>query len=182
MNRRFVLSLLAGATATTAATPLLASDVYSGTPQSLQGWPYRHFTPWEFASKGNGMVVVKVRMVEALDRVRHRFGRPMIITSGYRDPAHNARVGGAPRSRHMVGDAVDLNLAGFSNAERQRLMSLLLEEGFTSFGSYGRSPTMLHADMRPHAAIWRHGGGDYPAWFRNALRDAGWQSGVGATK
>lgn len=44
-----------------------------------------------------------------LDDWRNLLGGPQIVNSGYRDPAHNAGVGGMPNSRHMFGDAVDLN-------------------------------------------------------------------------
>jgi len=30
------------------------------------------------------------------------------VNSGWRPPAHNAKVGGAPNSRHMTGEAIDL--------------------------------------------------------------------------
>lgn len=39
------------------------------------------------------------------------------LTSWWRSPAHNARVGGHPRSRHLRGTAVDVVLsAGFRRA------------------------------------------------------------------
>jgi len=30
------------------------------------------------------------------------------VSSGWRPPAHNAKVGGAPNSKHMTGEAIDL--------------------------------------------------------------------------
>jgi N-acetylneuraminic acid mutarotase len=36
------------------------------------------------------------------------FGASRIINSAYRTPSHNAAIGGAQASRHMLGDAVDL--------------------------------------------------------------------------
>ncbi|HUI75386.1 MAG TPA: kelch repeat-containing protein [Candidatus Acidoferrum sp.] len=36
------------------------------------------------------------------------YGQPRIINSGYRDPLQNAAAGGVSDSRHMFGDAVDL--------------------------------------------------------------------------
>jgi len=73
------------------------------------------------------------------------------------------------------------NLAGLSAQQRHVLMWHLLENGFTSFGSYTRSPNMLHADMRPNARRWHHGSGAHPAWFTRALTDWGWQRDVGIT-
>jgi zinc D-Ala-D-Ala carboxypeptidase len=42
-----------------------------------------------------------------LELVRKVLGKPIIITSGYRCPALNARVGGAATSAHTKGLAVD---------------------------------------------------------------------------
>ncbi|WP_256122119.1 D-Ala-D-Ala carboxypeptidase family metallohydrolase, partial [Gilliamella sp. wkB72] len=44
-----------------------------------------------------------------LELVRHALGKPIIITSGYRCPALNARVGGVATSAHTKGLAVDFN-------------------------------------------------------------------------
>ena len=44
-----------------------------------------------------------------LELVRIALGRPIIITSGYRCPALNARVGGAANSVHTRGLAVDFH-------------------------------------------------------------------------
>ena len=44
---------------------------------------------------------------KVLQPVRDHFGVPIIITSGYRCPALNNAVGGAPSSQHMKGEAAD---------------------------------------------------------------------------
>ena len=44
---------------------------------------------------------------KVLQPVRNHFGIPIIITSGYRCPALNNAVGGAPSSQHMKGEAAD---------------------------------------------------------------------------
>lgn len=44
-----------------------------------------------------------------LELVRIALGRPIIITSGYRCPALNARVGGAANSAHTKGLAIDFH-------------------------------------------------------------------------
>lgn len=44
-----------------------------------------------------------------LELVRKALGKPIIITSGYRCPALNARVGGVSTSAHTKGLAVDFH-------------------------------------------------------------------------
>lgn len=44
-----------------------------------------------------------------LELVRKALGKPIIITSGYRCPALNARVGGTATSAHTQGLAVDFH-------------------------------------------------------------------------
>ncbi len=46
-------------------------------------------------------------LIDLLVEIREHFNKRVKIKSGYRCPTHNKAVGGAPKSRHMVGDAVD---------------------------------------------------------------------------
>ena len=43
-----------------------------------------------------------------LDPLREAWGAPIIVTSGYRCPVLNARVGGAKNSYHLQGMAADI--------------------------------------------------------------------------
>lgn len=52
-----------------------------------------------------------------LDPIRERFATPMIITSGYRCERLNDLVGGAKKSQHMKGEAVDFYFKGFDRVE-----------------------------------------------------------------
>jgi uncharacterized protein YcbK (DUF882 family) len=101
----------------------------------------QHFTEEEFRSKGDGSVRVEARLVWHLEYLRLICeNRPLRIISGYRDPAHNAAVGGARNSRHLHGDAADIP-RGYATVEQARFA------GFTGIGRSGRWAT--HVDMRP---------------------------------
>lgn len=51
-----------------------------------------------------------------LEEVRSLLGAPILITSGYRCPALNAAINGAPNSAHMAGRAADFICPGFGTA------------------------------------------------------------------
>jgi len=53
-------------------------------------------------------------LCQALEQVRALFGRPIIINSGYRSAAVNARVGGSATSQHLRGLAADFTVVGVS--------------------------------------------------------------------
>ena len=46
-------------------------------------------------------------LIELMDDVRAAWGGPLIVTSGYRCPQLNEKVGGAKTSAHLTGYAVD---------------------------------------------------------------------------
>lgn len=51
-----------------------------------------------------------------LEPMRARFG-PIVITSGYRTPVLNERVGGGKNSRHLLGMAADYKILSSINGE-----------------------------------------------------------------
>lgn len=49
------------------------------------------------------------RLLVQINRLRDALGVPLLVTSGYRTPEHNAKIGGAPKSNHMQCLAVDIS-------------------------------------------------------------------------
>lgn len=70
-----------------------------------------------------------VATVRLLDLVRAHFRRPIVITSGYRAPEYNRKVGGAPLSQHQAFTALDFGVAGISPPEVGRLLRSWRDEG-----------------------------------------------------
>ena len=113
---------------------------YSEVPARL--WRWRDFSPAEIASRGDGSLLLVPAALDALQAARGTLSAPVVVASGYRDPLHNARVGGAPRSAHKEGHAFDIALAGH---DKDRLVAALRLQGFRGFGLTYRS--FVHADM-----------------------------------
>jgi hypothetical protein len=78
------------------------------------------------------------------------------ITSGYRDPETNARVGGAKGSQHLHGRALDLSTAGMTDEQRQKLLEAAMNAGARGVGIYPSGA--LHLDTRDTPAFWGPGG------------------------
>jgi zinc D-Ala-D-Ala carboxypeptidase len=118
----------------------------------VTNWRWPDFSPAELACRGSGELVVDPRALDMLQSLRNRLGRPMIVTSAYRSPAHNARVGGAPRSRHLQGIAFDVRM---DNHDPEAFIAQARAVGFHGIGTYPRQG-FVHIDARPaaEAAIW----------------------------
>jgi len=52
---------------------------------------------------------------KVLEPVRAHFGKPVIVSSGYRSPRVNVAVGGSATSAHCLGEAADFTVHGVSN-------------------------------------------------------------------
>ncbi|WP_060508086.1 D-Ala-D-Ala carboxypeptidase family metallohydrolase [Pseudomonas sp. NBRC 111124] len=69
-------------------------------------------------------IVSNLRLLcQVLEQARGLFGRPLIVSSGYRSAQVNARVGGARGSRHLEGLAADFTIIGVDNREVVRRIS-----------------------------------------------------------
>lgn len=110
----------------------------------------KYFTTSEFDSPdkpGSGSLMSET-ILDMLDDVREKFGKPIVINSGYRTEGHNAKVGGKPKtdtskgSSHMYGLAVDISCK--NSTDRFHLIYLLQETGFQRIGVAG---SFIHVDI-----------------------------------
>jgi lysozyme len=96
--------------------------------------------------------LVSQKMIKLLQEMREIIGRPLFIRSAYRCYTHNRNVGGATRSRHLVGDAVDVVL--LNEDEASSFIALARRVGFTGIGD-GRNRGFIHVDLG-HPRTWNY--------------------------
>ncbi len=68
-----------------------------------------------------------------LDPLRTALGKPIRVTSGFRSPALNAKIGGASNSQHMGGEAADIMVDGMTGKELATRMLNLRDQGVIDF-------------------------------------------------
>lgn len=74
----------------------------------------KNFNADEFVCKCCGYALIAMDLVHALEWIRLKLGIPVKLNRGYSCPKHNAEVGGARLSRHLVGCAADITWAGIN--------------------------------------------------------------------
>ena len=80
--------------------------------------------PSEDVKKNIELLVEKI-----LDPLREKFGKPIIVTSGYRCKELNKAVRGAAKSQHMSGEAADIRTVEDSKSANKELFNLIIELG-----------------------------------------------------
>jgi len=110
---------------------------------------------------------LRPEVVSGLTALQKSWGRELPIVSGYRDPERNRKAGGAKRSQHMHGNAVDIDVSDLSIPERKELIKKARAMGFNGIGVY---PNSLHIDKGKK----RSWGPNYhntslPKWAREVL-------------
>ena len=116
----------------------------------MKGQISRYFKRAEFACKcGCGFDAVDAELLDVLHHARWTFMSPLIITSGCRCRVHNAAVGGADDSQHILAKAADIQVVRVTPRE----VGEHLDEKYP--GKYGVKiyPTWVHIDVR--AERWR---------------------------
>lgn len=94
---------------------------------------------------------LNIRLVRLLEELRAELGgKPVTVTSGYRCPEHNRRVGGATASQHLLGNGADIVV---NEVPAAKVAAVAAEVGFTGVGRYS---TYTHVDIRPGEPVkWR---------------------------
>lgn len=112
----------------------------------------KNFRVREFAcTDGSDPVFVAVELVEVLQKIRDHFGKAVKITSAYRTPTHNKKVGGEAYSQHLYGMACDIKISGVSPKKVAEYAEKLLPRN-GGIGIYG---TFTHIDVRANKSRWK---------------------------
>nr|BDD47570.1 hypothetical protein 4 [bacterium] len=73
----------------------------------------------------------------------------MTVTSGYRTPTYNRRVGGVRRSQHIQGRAADIKIKGLSAQKVSQGIRELIRQDQVQITGLGSYRTFTHIDIRP---------------------------------
>ncbi len=112
----------------------------------------KNFNSDEFDCKCNysdcQWTIVDTDHIEKLQKMRTKWKKSIRITSGYRCSKHNKDEGGSTNSRHVRGDATDIEVKNKSISVVQK------DCDKASFDGLGRYDTFTHVDSRGHTARW----------------------------
>lgn len=86
-----------------------------------------------------------------LDPLRDKYGRPIMVSSGYRCPRLNKAVGGSATSQHVKGEAADIYVT------RPKEMAELF--------------ALIYYTLPFDQLIWERGTDDAPAWIHVSYRE-----------
>lgn len=87
---------------------------------------------------------LKPELVRLLKKVEDYYKRPVIVTSGYRSPKSNKRIGGASGSKHTTCEAADVQVKGVSKWDIAKYVRSLPERG--GVGTYCHTQS-VHIDV-----------------------------------
>ena len=130
--------------------------------EALGTWIWPRFSLEKMACSHCGSIEIDSDFMDRLSALREEFGQPMLETSGYRCPDHNARISSTGRTGpHTTGQAVDIAIYGES---AYRMIELAFKHGFTGIGIRQRgrhSGRFVHLDdlaseQAPRPRVWSY--------------------------
>ena len=111
-----------------------------------------YFTEDELKCKCCGQNKLKPTALKKLNEARSLSGVPYVLTSAYRCPEHNKKVGGSQTSSHVRGEAFDIACGG--SRSRYMILEGLVTAGFTRIGI---GEDFIHADadeLKDQEVVW----------------------------
>lgn len=88
-----------------------------------------------------------------LQPFRDHLNVPVVITSGYRCPALNAKVGGVAHSQHLTGEAADIRLPRIPGTDR---VDMRLSRKWMEYIANTLPYDQLILERRSDGAAWLH--------------------------
>ena len=96
--------------------------------------------------------VVKRELIVMLNAIRSRYGKPIVVNSGYRSQEHNVAVGGVKNSYHTLGLAADIRPLSENMSDLPELQQIC--DQMNPKGGVGFYNTFVHVDVRGEHARW----------------------------
>ncbi len=114
----------------------------------------KNFCAREFRSRdGADEILIDEKLVTLLQKMRDEFGK-IIISSAYRTPSYNTKVGGVKNSQHVLGQAADITL---SNPKKLLEAARFAEKiGFGGVGLDEKFGKFLHLDTRSKKSYFKY--------------------------
>ncbi len=120
-----------------------------------------NFKAGEFKSKGSGYWQISSELIQKIQTLRSTAGAPLRINSGYRGWIKNKLVGGAKRSKHLTGMAVDIRVP--KGMDPYTLARMGHKVGIRRIGV---ANTFVHFDVADGEAYWVY------TWRKHGTRTA----------
>ncbi len=95
-----------------------------------------------------------IELAANLQVLRDYIGEPLHLNSGYRTPSYNKKVGGKPKSQHMLAKAADLTAKSYTPKKLASVIEKLIKEKKMKQGGIGIYPGFTHYDIRGVKARW----------------------------
>ena len=122
---------------------------------------YPNFSKDKFDCKHTGKNEMTHSFMSKLQALRDAYGKPIIVSSGFRDYTHPVEVKKPKKNgAHPTGNAVDIKIAG---AEAYELIGLAINMGFTGIGINQRGGSrFIHLDtiesntLQPRPTVWSY--------------------------
>ena len=152
---------------------------------------FKEKNPDKFLESGDSKLIwlphtdsgVKSKLISILEKTAVDVGYPLTITSGFRSQSYNDKVGGAKKSQHMLGNAVDIRMRNKTKKEILEFVEAVVGNGIRGIGLYFPARgggTFIHCDIRSGFNQWGPNGswrGQY-SWAKPTMKKLGFYTGT----
>lgn len=118
---------------------------------------YPNFSADEFECRHCGEMKMKPEFLAKLQELRNAYGKPMVISSGYRCHKHPVEVSKRTPGAHTMGIAADIAVNG---QDAHALLKHAFALGFTGIGAFQKGVgNFVHVDTwtgGPRPNVWTY--------------------------